>query len=141
LNHSNGCKQKKATSYSENVNDINHSWNMPSRQDLSQSFVDKNEDAIIADTITGNLSDFKPGGHENMNRLKTFIGQEFDNAITENEATLRKLTGKVLKEADGLRKYMGELKRKKARIISKINSDAVKYADEIEAGLTRWHQG
>ena len=102
---------------------------------MPQSFVDKNEDEIIADAITGNLSDFKSGGHENMNRLKTVIGQEFDNAITENEAALRKLTGNVRKEADGLRKYIGELKRKKARIISKINSDSIKYANEIETQM------
>jgi len=106
-----------------------------SRQELRQSFVDKNEDEIIADAITGNLSDFEQGGHENMNRLKTVIGHEFDNAITENEAALLKLTGNVRKEADGLRKYLGELKRKKARIISKINSDSIKYANEIETRL------
>ena len=103
---------------------------------MPQSFVDKNEDEIIGDAISGNLSDFKPGGHENINRLKTVIGQEFDNAITDNEAALRRLTGNVRKEADGLRKYIGELKRKKARIISKINSDSVKYTDEIETRLT-----
>ena len=102
---------------------------------MPQSFVDKNEDEIIRDAITGNLSDFKSGGHENMNRLKTVIGREFDKAITDNEASLRKLTGNVWKEADGLRKYIGELKRKKARIISKINSDSVKYTDEIENSL------
>lgn len=102
---------------------------------MPQSFVDKNEDEIIVDAITRNLSDFKPGGNENMNRLKTVIGHEFDNAITENEAALSKLTGKVRREADGLRKYVGELKRKKARIISKINSDSIKYTDEIENRL------
>ena len=102
---------------------------------MPQSFVDRNEDEIIADTIAGNLSNFKPGGNENMTRLKAIIGQEFDKAITENEAALDKLTGNVRKEADGLRKYIGELKRKKARMISKINGDSVKYADEIEARL------
>ena len=102
---------------------------------MRQSFVDKNEDEIMADTITGNLSDFKPSDHENMNRLKTVIGQEFDDSITENKASLRKLTGNNRKEADGLRKYIGELKRKKSRIISKINSDSIKYANEIETRL------
>jgi hypothetical protein len=135
LNHSNGCKQKKATSYSESASDINHPWNKAPRQELRQSFVDKNEDEIIADTITGHLSDFKPSDHENVNRLKTVIGQEFDDAISENEAALLKLTGNVRKEIDVLRKYIGELKRKKARIISKINSDSIKYANEIETRL------
>jgi len=102
---------------------------------LPVSFVDRNEDEIIADTITRNLSDFKAGGRENMNRLKTEIGEEFDNAIAENETALHKLTSNVRKEADGLRKYIGELKRKKARIISKINIDSIKYANEIETRL------